>query len=121
MASTFALWQSIISDPNLTRKLASQVVIFEFGMLITGEDRQLAARHSILPYTHHISIGTYFGPKSEYDALGFQDKLAQNATVKVVELQDWLGLVGHWAETEGLKLIGSVVSCRLPYRTRTGY
>ena len=38
MASTFARWQGMISDPNLTRKLASQVIIFEFGMVITGED-----------------------------------------------------------------------------------
>ena len=114
MASTFTLWQAIISDPNLTRKLASQVVIFEYGMVITGGDRQLATRHMAPPYNHHISIGTYFGPKSEYDALGFQDKLAHNATVKVIELEDWLGLVGHWAEDEALKLIGGVVSRRLP-------
>jgi hypothetical protein len=36
MASTFARWQSIIADPGLTRKLASQVIVFEYGMLITG-------------------------------------------------------------------------------------
>jgi len=67
-------------------------------------------------YTPHIPIGTYFGPKSEYDALGFQDKLGRNAVVKVVELEDWLGSVGHWAEDEALKLLGSVVSRRLPWR-----
>lgn len=39
----------MISDPNLTRKLASQVIIFEFGMAITGEDRQLV---TCLHYTH---------------------------------------------------------------------
>ena len=111
----------MISDPHLTRKLASQVIIFEFGMVITGEDSQLAARHTTLPYPHQISIGTYFGPKSEYDALGFQDMLAQDATVKVIELEDWLGSVSHWAEDEALKLIGGIVSCRLPYRTQTGY
>ena len=111
----------MISDPNLTRKLASQVIILEHGMVITGEDRQLAARHTTLPYTHHISIGTYFGPQSEYDALGFQDMLAQDAKVKVVELEDWLGSVSHWVEDEALKLIGGVVSCRLPYRIRMGY
>ena len=111
----------MVSDPNLTRKLASQVIIFEIGMIITGEDRQLAARPTTLLYTYHISIGTYFGPKSEYDSLGFQDKLAQHATVKVVEFEDWLGTVGHWAEDVSLQLIGGVVSCRQPYRTRTGY
>ena len=60
-----------------------------------------------------ISTGTYFGPKSEYDALGFQDKLAQNAVVKVVEMVDWLGSVGHWAEDEALKLVGGIVSRHL--------
>ncbi len=65
-------------------------------------------------YTHYITIGTYFGPKSEYDALGFQDKLAHNATVDVVEVDDWLGSVSHWAEDEVLKLIGGIVSRRLP-------
>ena len=108
MTSTFALWQSMISDPNLTRKLASQVIVFEFGMVITGEDRPESTVHSL------ISTGTYFGPKSEYDALGFQDKLAHNAVVKVVEMVDWLGSVSHWAEDEALKLVGGIVSLRLP-------
>ena len=70
-------------------------------------------RHALT--THHTSIGTYFGPKSEYDALGFQDKLAHNATVKVTELEDWLGTVAQWSEGEALKLVGGIVSCHLPY------
>ena len=111
MASTFALWQSMISDPNLTRKLASQVIVFEFGMIISGEVPPLPCPLS----THHTSIGTYFGPKSEYDALGFQDKLAHNATVKVIELEDWLGTVAQWSEGEALKLVGGIVSGHLPY------
>ena len=59
MASTFARWQGMISDPNLTRKLASQVIIFEFGMVITGEDEdrcRLAARHMNPPlHSSHIN------------------------------------------------------------------
>jgi hypothetical protein len=36
IAATFARWQSIIADPGLTRKLASEVIVFEYGMIITG-------------------------------------------------------------------------------------
>jgi hypothetical protein len=36
MASTFATWQSIIADPTLDRKLATEVVLFELGMIISG-------------------------------------------------------------------------------------
>lgn len=85
MAGMFAAWQEMISDPNLTRKLASQVIVMEFGMLITG---------------------TYFGPKEEFDALRFEERLGQGVTTKVVVLNDWLGTVTNWAETEALKLIG---------------
>jgi hypothetical protein len=35
-ASTFARRQSMIADPGLTRKLASQVIVFGYGMLITS-------------------------------------------------------------------------------------
>jgi hypothetical protein len=114
MASTFAAWQSMVSDPNLTRKLASQVIIFEFGMIISGENRRLLTRvHRKLTI---FLIGTYFGPKSEYEALGFQDRLAHNATVKVTELEDWLGSVTEWAQGEALKLVGGIVRRWLPYR-----
>ncbi|KAJ7825362.1 hypothetical protein B0H14DRAFT_2820516 [Mycena olivaceomarginata] len=87
MASTFATWQSIVSDPALDRKLATEVVLFELGMIISG---------------------TYFGTKAEYEALGFEKKLAANATVSVSVLDDWLGAVGNWAETEALKLVGGI-------------
>ncbi|KAK6978121.1 hypothetical protein R3P38DRAFT_497939 [Favolaschia claudopus] len=87
MANTFATWQSIVADPNLDRKLATEVVLFELGMIISG---------------------TYFGTKAEYDALNFEKRLAQNATVSVNTLDNWLGAVGNWAETEALKLVGGV-------------
>jgi hypothetical protein len=36
-ADTFAAWQNIIKDPGLDRKLATQVIVTEVGMIITGE------------------------------------------------------------------------------------
>ncbi|KAJ7319269.1 hypothetical protein DFH08DRAFT_390041 [Mycena albidolilacea] len=88
LAPTFAAWQNIVADPNLDRKLASEVIVFELGMIISG---------------------TYFGTRDEYNALNFEGKLTQNATaVSVSVLDDWLGLVGNWAETEALKIVGGI-------------
>ncbi|KAK6978117.1 Reticuline oxidase [Favolaschia claudopus] len=88
LAPTFAAWQDIVSDPNLDRKLASEVIVFQLGMIISG---------------------TYFGTRDEYNALNFEGRLTQNATSKSVSVLDsWLGVVGNWAETEALKLIGGV-------------
>ncbi|KAJ7221901.1 hypothetical protein C8J57DRAFT_1392465 [Mycena rebaudengoi] len=85
LAPTFSAWQSIVSDPALDRKLASQVIVLGIGMVITG---------------------TFFGTRQEYDALNFEQRLAQNATVSVTVFDDWLGTVANWAETEALQLIG---------------
>ncbi|KAJ6580992.1 hypothetical protein B0H19DRAFT_1017535 [Mycena capillaripes] len=88
MASTFATWQSIVADPSLDRKLASEVIVFELGMIISG---------------------TYFGTRDEYNALNFEQRLTQNATtVSVSVVDDWLAVVGNWAETEALKIVGGI-------------
>ncbi|CAK5273813.1 unnamed protein product [Mycena citricolor] len=86
-ASTFALWQSIIAEPELDRRLASEIIIFELGMIISG---------------------TYFGSRDQYNALDLERRLGQNATVTVTVLNDWLGTVGNWAENEALKLVGGI-------------
>ncbi|KAJ7726915.1 hypothetical protein B0H16DRAFT_1591743 [Mycena metata] len=88
LAPTFAAWQSIVADPSLDRKLASEVIIFELGMIISG---------------------TYFGTRAEFNALNFEQRLTPNATaVSVSELDDWLGIVDNWAETEALKIVGGI-------------
>ncbi|KAJ7780247.1 hypothetical protein DFH07DRAFT_467953 [Mycena maculata] len=88
LAPTFAAWQDIVADPNLDRKLASEVIIYELGMIISG---------------------TYFGTQDEYDALNFTGRLVgTNATASVSVLDDWLGIVGNWAETEALQIVGGV-------------
>ena len=58
-----------------------------------------------------IISGTYFGTQDEYEALNFESRLAQNATVTVYTIDNWLGAVTNWAENEALQLIGGVVSC----------
>ncbi|KAJ6547857.1 hypothetical protein B0H10DRAFT_1313861 [Mycena sp. CBHHK59/15] len=87
LAPTFAAWQTIVSDPALDRKLASEVIVFQLGMIISG---------------------TYFGTRDEYNALNFEQRLTQNATVSVSVLDNWLGIVTNWAETEALKLVGGI-------------
>ncbi|KAJ6485684.1 hypothetical protein C8R45DRAFT_930782 [Mycena sanguinolenta] len=85
MAPTFVTWQTIVADPSLDRKLATEVVLFELGMIISG---------------------TYFGAEDEYKALNFEARLAQNATVSVTLIDNWLGAVANWAESEALNLVG---------------
>ncbi|KAJ7132332.1 hypothetical protein C8R44DRAFT_612480 [Mycena epipterygia] len=88
LAPTFAEWQSIVADPSLDRKLASEVIVFELGMIISG---------------------TYFGTRDEYNQLNFEQRLTKNATaVSVSVVDDWLSIVGNWAETEALKIVGEV-------------
>ncbi|KAJ7492055.1 hypothetical protein FB451DRAFT_1165234 [Mycena latifolia] len=90
LAPTFAAWPDIVADPTLDRKLASEVVIFELGMIM-------------------IISGTYFGTQDEYNALNFEQRLTKNTmAMSVLVLDDWLGIVGNWAETEALKLVGGI-------------
>ncbi|OCL13266.1 Glucooligosaccharide oxidase [Glonium stellatum] len=88
-ATAFKSWQSLISDPNLSRKFASEVVIFELGMIISG---------------------TFFGSKAEFDALNIPSKLPQSNGVSITVFNDWLGLVSHWAEDLALQIAGGIPS-----------
>ena len=87
MADTFKAWQKYISNPQLSKKFASQVIIFELGMIITG---------------------TYFGPKAEFDALGFDKMFTQTFIPSIVVFKDWLGLISHWAEDLALQIAGGI-------------
>lgn len=87
MATAFKKWQKFVSNPELTRKFTSEVIITEIGMIITG---------------------TYFGTKQEYDAFQMDEKFPGTDDKKVVVFRDWLGLVGNWAETVALQLGGGL-------------
>lgn len=78
-ATAFKKWQKLISDPDLSRKFASQFIMTELGVVVTG---------------------TYFGPQAEFDGLNISSRLP-DANENVVVLDDWLGVVGHWAEHLG--------------------
>ncbi|KAF2463385.1 FAD-binding domain-containing protein, partial [Lindgomyces ingoldianus] len=87
-ASAFKKWQALISDPNLSRKFASQFILSELGVIITG---------------------TYFGPKAEYDSLNISSRLPAKDE-SVIILKDWLGVVSHWAEDVALQIGGGISS-----------
>lgn len=78
-ATAFKKWQNLISDPDLSRKFASQFIMTELGVIVTG---------------------TYFGPQAEFDSLNISSRLP-NADESVIVLDDWIGVVGHWAEDQG--------------------
>lgn len=78
-ATAFKKWQELISDPDLSRKFASQFIMTELGVVVTG---------------------TFFGPQSEFNSLNISSRLP-DADESVVVLDDWLGVVGHWAEDLG--------------------
>jgi FAD/FMN-containing dehydrogenase len=88
-ADAFKKWQKLISDPELSRKFASQFILTEqFGAIVTG---------------------TFFGSQSEFDSLNITAHLPSHDE-SIVELKDWLGVVGHWSEDLALKIVGGIQS-----------
>lgn len=88
-ASAFKKWQKLISDPELSRKFASQYILTErLGAIVTG---------------------TFFGSQAEFDSLNITYRLP-GASDKSIEFKDWLGVVGHWTEDVALQIVGGIPS-----------
>jgi FAD/FMN-containing dehydrogenase len=87
-ANAFKKWQALIADPNLSRKFASQFILSELGVIISG---------------------TFFGPESEFKSLNISGRLP-NKDESVIVLKDWLGVVSHWAEDVALEIGGGIQS-----------
>lgn len=87
MAESFKTWQKFVSDPKLTRKFTSEVIITELGMVISG---------------------TYFGSKAEYDTFQLDTKFPGTNDAKTLVFRDWLALVGSWAEDVALQIGGGI-------------
>ncbi|KAL0062011.1 hypothetical protein AAF712_011089 [Marasmius tenuissimus] len=87
LVQTYTRWQEFISQPGLSRKFASQFIVFPLGMIVEG---------------------TYFGPRAEFDALGFAEKVASNASAVSVTVDDWLGSVANWATQEAINIFGGI-------------
>jgi len=89
LAVQFKKWQAMISDPALSRKFASQVVLSEVGMIISG---------------------TYFGSREEFDFLNLTSVFPGASSKDVIVFKDWAGLLGHWGEDVALQLGGAIPS-----------
>ena len=86
-ADLFKKWQAYVSQPDLSRKFASVLTLLGDSIMISG---------------------TYLGSKAEYDALGIADKFPGSNNSSTIVFDDWLGLVGHWAEDITLELLGGI-------------
>lgn len=86
-ASLFEAWQTLISNPNLSRKFASQIMVTELGLIIQG---------------------TFFGSEDEYNDLGLEAKLPKAPALKTIVLEDWLGVAANWAERVAQEVGGGI-------------
>jgi FAD/FMN-containing dehydrogenase len=86
-ANLFKEWQSLISEPTLSRKFAS-----------------------VFTVSHNIAVvsGTYFGSKTEFDAFQLEHRFPNSTKSSAVEFTDWQGLVAHWGEKTFLQIITDV-------------
>jgi len=81
MAPLLHAWQSLIADPDLDRRFASEFVLHELGVVITA---------------------TFYGTEAEFRATGIPDRIPASASSAVIS--DWLGAVAHQAEDGALWL-----------------
>ncbi|KIW00659.1 uncharacterized protein PV09_07846 [Verruconis gallopava] len=86
-ADRFKLWQNMAADPALDRRLASQVIFSEAGMILEG---------------------TFFGSQDEFDALNLTSIFPDASDSSVLVFNDWLGQASHWGEDLALTLGGGI-------------
>jgi hypothetical protein len=77
------------ADAALDRRLASQLIFSEAGIILQG---------------------TYFGSQDEFDALNLTSVFPAATTSNVVVFDSWLGQVSNWAEDIALTLGGGISS-----------
>lgn len=88
-ARLFSDWQTFVSDPDLTRNLATVLTVFEGGMVISG---------------------TFFGSKTEFDKFKLDQRFpgSNPRNNSAIVLDDWLGMLENEAENLILEVGGSV-------------
>ncbi|EOA82207.1 uncharacterized protein SETTUDRAFT_96879 [Exserohilum turcica Et28A] len=84
-ANAFKQWQKLISDPQLSRKFASQFTLaVGVGAIIKG---------------------TFFGTQQEYEALNISSRLQTGPAS--LQLKDWLGVLANSIEEAALSAMGN--------------
>ncbi|KAJ5580639.1 hypothetical protein N7450_006940 [Penicillium hetheringtonii] len=101
-AQVFKDWQRLISNENLTRKFASDLVITEAGIIVAG---------------------TFFGSQEEFEAFRLESHFPPSSSSVVITLDNWLGMVGSQVE-ELIQLVGggipmSFYAKSLPFTQKT--
>jgi len=82
MAPVYEAWQTLISDPDLDWRFASEFVVQPLGVVITT---------------------TFYGTEEEFEATGIPDRIPSGGEVSSV-VNDWLGALVHEAGNEALYL-----------------
>jgi hypothetical protein len=86
-AKLFKDWQRLISSENLTRKFATELVVSDAGVIVSG---------------------TFFGPKEEWDAFELEKHFPPGNSANIVTVTDWMGMVGSGAEALIESVIGGI-------------
>jgi hypothetical protein len=86
-AKLFLDWQRFIANPDLSRKFASLLIVLPGSIIISG---------------------TFFGTKEEFDAFELETHFPGFNSSNVLIVQDWLGLLGSWAEQAVLYIGGGI-------------
>ncbi|GAB0134294.1 hypothetical protein EsDP_00002672 [Epichloe bromicola] len=84
MAPLYESWQDLANDPDLDKRFSTLFIVQPLGAIITG---------------------TFYGTKEEYEATGIPKKMPGGGKLDF-KVMDWLGSIGHIAETTGLVLSG---------------
>jgi len=80
MAPTFNAWQTLVSDPDLDRRFASEFIMEPLGCVITG---------------------TFYGSRAEFNATGLQSRFPKGGRFSFT-INDWLASVTQEATNEAL-------------------
>ena len=86
-ANLFKEWQSLISEPTLSRNFTS-----------------------VFTVSHNIAVvsGTFFGSKTEFEMFRLEHRFPNSSKSSAVEFTDWKGLVAHWGEEVLLRLTSDI-------------
>lgn len=86
-AKLFKDWQKLISSENLTRRFASELVVSEAGLLLSG---------------------SFFGTRDEWHLFELEKHFPPSNSGNLATLTDWLGMLSSGAENLIEQVVGGV-------------
>lgn len=101
-SAVFKQWQKLISNETLTRKFASDLMITEAGIIVSG---------------------TFFGSHDEFEEFRLQNNFPGSGSSVGLTLSNWLGMVGSQVEDLIEQAVGGIpapfYSKSLPFTQQT--